>query len=184
MMYLSATRPLALIALFTMSLLIASCGEGGLGSFTITETSQEVTVDGSALGGLPVNNPFGEALQLNINLEQELQQRDATGATGVFLQDLDLEITNAAMPEGDNDNFNFLNSLEIHANADGLEKKLVAIIEDVPEGKKKISLDTKSNVNLKPYVERGMKLQATAQGSTPDDDTSLRAVATIRIEVL
>lgn len=172
-----------MLAVFCAALLCVSCGDG-LASFTISETSQEVTVEGSTLGGLPVQNPFGEALQLNINLEQELQRRDATGASGVFLQDLDLKITDSAMPEGDSDNFNFLSRLEIYASADGLDKKLVAIIEDVPQDQQKISLDTKSNVDLKPYVEKGMKLQATAQGSAPDDDTSLQAEATIRIKVL
>jgi hypothetical protein len=177
-------RRVSLLTVFVATFLLAACGDGGLASFTITEKSQEVTVEGSALGGLPVENPFGEALQLNVDLEQELESRDATGASGVFLQDLDLEITDTAMPEGDSDDFDFLTSLEVYANADGLDKKLVAIIEDVPEGKQKISLDTKSNVNLKPYVEKGMKLQATAQGSAPDDDTSLQAIAVIRIEVL
>ncbi len=182
-MYSTLPQRLAISVLMVTALLLASCGDGGLASFEITETSQEVTVEGSALGQLPIDNPFGEALKLDINLEQELQKRDASGASGVFLEGLDLEITDTAMPEGDTDNFNFLDSLEIYANADGLDKKLVAIIEEVPEDKQRISLETKDGINLKPYVEQGMKLQATARGSAPDDDTSLRAVATIRIEV-
>jgi hypothetical protein len=164
--------------------LLASCGEGGLGSFTFTETSQEVTVEGSGLNQLPVDNPFGEALNLDIDLDQELNARDATGASGVFLQDLELRITDTEMSGDDTDNFNFLDKLEIHANADGLDKKLVAIIEDVPQDVQSISLNTEDNVNLKPYVEQGMRLEASAEGNVPDDDTSLEAVATIRVEVL
>jgi hypothetical protein len=88
------------------------------------------------------------------------------------------------MSGDDTDNFNFLDKLEIHANADGLDKKLVAIIEDVPQDVQSISLNTEDNVNLKPYVEQGMRLEASAEGNVPDDDTSLEAVATIRVEVL
>jgi hypothetical protein len=179
----STTRRLASLCLVgLLTALLVSCGD--IGSFEFTETSQEVTVEGSALSQLPVDNPFGEALKLNIDLDQELEARDATGASGVFLERLDLRITGTEMPEGDTDNFNFLDSLEIYANADGLDKKRVAIIEDVPQDKQRISLDTDSGVDLKPYVEQGMRLEATAQGSVPDDTTSLEAIATIRVEVL
>lgn len=164
------------------SALVVSCGEGGIGSFTFEEQSQEVVVEGSALNQLPLN-PFG-GLKLNINLDQELQARDAGPAEGVFLQELKLSITGTKMPQGDTDNFNFLDSVTIYADADGLERKQVATLQDVPQNKQQISLNTESSTNLKPYVEAGMTLEAEADGSVPDDDTSLRALATIRVELL
>lgn len=183
MKYFSLRRLLAILTVALVGLAASGCGDS-LASFTFTEDSQEVVVQGSALGQLPVDNPFGEALKLNINLDQQLEAHDATGASGVFLQGLELRITDTKQPEGDTDNFDFLDSLKIYASADGMDRKLVAEISDVPQGKQKISLDTKDNVDLKPYVEKGMKLAAEAQGSPPDDDTSLKAVATVRVEIL
>ncbi|MFW6054034.1 MAG: hypothetical protein ACOC9J_04405 [Persicimonas sp.] len=172
-------RPLILAVVCLASLLFGS-GCGDLGSFTFTETSQEVTVQGSGLSQLPVDNPFGEALRLNIDLDQELEKQDAEGAEAVYLEGLDLRITE----DSDGRDFDFLDQLTFYANADGLDKRQVAIIEDVPSGQSRISLDTDDSVNLKPYIEEGMRLEAEAEGSVPDDDTTLEAIAAIRVKVL
>lgn len=171
--------PLLLAVVSLLGLLFGSaCGD--LGSFTFTETSQAVTVQGSGLGQLPVDNPFGEALRLNVNLDQELEKQDADGAKAVYLDGLDLRITE----DSDGRDFDFLDQLTFYASAEGMDKRQVAIIEDVPNGQSRISLDTDDNVNLKPYVEEGMRLEAEAEGSVPDDDTTLEAIATIRVKVI
>ncbi len=183
MKYSPPRLALAVLAAVVLTAFVSGCGDG-LVSFTFSQDSQEVTVQGSGLGQLPIKNPFGEPLKLNINLQQQLNKHDASGASGVFLQDLKLKITDTKMPPGDTDNFNFLDSLNIYASAKDMDRKLVATIKDVPRDKQTISLNTKDKVNLKAYVEKGMKLEAEASGSVPDDDTSLKAVATIRVEVL
>lgn len=187
-MFSRTLRFSALLALLVSVFFSTSCGEGGLASFTFTETSQEVKVAGSGLGGScpPALGDlcFTEALRLNINLDQELEARDAGPADGVFLDELDLEITDTEQPSGDTDNFDFLDSLTIYANADGLERTQVAIIESVPDGRQTISLQTDDDVNLKPFIEAGMTLESEVEGRPPEDDTSLQAVTTIRVELL
>jgi hypothetical protein len=182
MLYSKRAHASSLVFVSLIATLLVFCSGCGLDSFTFEEESQEVVIDGSALNQLPVN-PFG-GLDLNIDLDQELEARDAGPADGVFLQDLKLSITDTKMPEGDTDTFNFLDSLTIYANADGLDKKQVAILSEVPQDQQQITLNTDSGINLKPYIEAGMTLQAEADGSVPDDDTSLKALVTILVDLL
>jgi hypothetical protein len=168
------------VAAVVVAALVLTLGCSDLVSFSFTETSQNITVEGSALGQLPVDNPFGEAIKLDIDLEQELEAQDATGAKSVHLEGLVLQITS----DSDGENFNFLEELELFANADGLERKSVAFIDDVPRDTGRISLQTDSGIDLKPYVEEGMRLEAEARASSPDEDTVFQAIATIRVYLL
>lgn len=176
MTYLSRRISAASVALA----LVWVVGCSDLVSFSFTETSQPITVEGSPLGHLPVENPFGEAIKLDIDLEQELEAQDATGAKSVHLEGLVLRITS----DSDGETFNFLDELELFANADGLERQPVAFIDEVPRDAGRISLETNSGVDLKPYVEEGMRLEAEARASSPDQDTAFQAIATIRVYVL
>jgi hypothetical protein len=174
-------RILCVVALLVASL--ASTGCGDIGSFTFTEDSQEIVVEGSSLGGVLPESALS-VFQLNINLEQELEERDADGAKAVYLTDLELQITDTEEPEGDTDNFDFLNSITIDVAADGLDTRQLAVRDPVPEGQRSVALDVDDDIDLKPYIEEGMSLQTDASGSQPPDDTSLKVVATLRVKVL
>ena len=162
--------------------LLAGCGDN-LGSFTFDEESQEVVVEGS---NVPVDLP-GNALsvfKLNVNLEHELEKRDAKGAKAVYLEALALKITDTEVGSDDTDNFDFLDNVTIYVNADGQERKQLAILDPVPEGQQRVSFDVDSSIDLKPYIQEGMNLETEATGNKPEDNVSFKAVTTIRVDVL
>lgn len=176
------TQTATIIILLGMGLLLSACGDG-LGSFTFTEDSQEVVVEGSALGGVLPESALS-LITLNVNLDQELEKRDAKQAKAVYLTGLDLQVTDTEQPEGDTDNFNFLNSITVYVNAEGQERQQLATREPVPEGQQSVALEVDDSIDLKPYIEAGMQLETDASGSQPADDTSVKVVATIRVRVL
>jgi|GEM_PF-2261663 hypothetical protein len=180
---------LALAIIASLSLL--ACGSAGIGSFDVTEESSEAVITGgggSPLGDLlPVNNLF-PPMTLMINLEEELEEQNAEGAKAIFLQDLEMVITDTEQPEGDTDNFDFVDEVNVFVESTKsgttLEKKQIATLKDVPEGQTSVSFTTEKDVNLKPYVEEGMKLTTAGSGEVPEDDTSLKAIVTLTIQVL
>ncbi|MGM0558006.1 MAG: hypothetical protein ACQEVA_16595 [Myxococcota bacterium] len=173
-----------LLGLLTLALTSLGCGGGGIGSFTFTEDSQEVTVEGAGtLGGVLPDEALS-VFKLNVDLEQELEKRDAKGAKAVYLTDLQMQITDTEQPEGDTDNFDFLDAITIDVAADGQETRQLATLDPVPTGQTTITLDVDDGIDLKPYIEAGMNLDTNASGSRPADDTSLKVVATIRVKVL
>ena len=76
-----------------------------------------------------------------------------------------------------------MESITLYANADGEERQRIAWKDPVPE-KDEFSFQTDPNVNLKPYIEKGMKLETEASGNRPDDDTSMKAEITLRVKTL
>lgn len=166
----------ALLAALGLLLLHSACS--GIGSFTIERQSDEKTVEGSLAGQLGNASPFANPFQFNINLERELEKRDADGAKRVALDDLVFTVTD------DSDNFDFLDTIEVFADADGLDRKRIAWKDPVPEGKKEFSFEVDDGVNLKPYVEKGMKLQSEVEGSRPPEDRSFKAIIRLRIDTL
>lgn len=165
----------ALALLLALSPTLASCG--GIGSFSFTEESEETTIEGDRTGLL--GDAFG-ALDLNVDLEEELEERDAKGAREVNLTGMSLHVTD----DSDGRDFDFLSSLELSADAEGLDEKVVATIDDVPEGQESIDLDTDDEVDLKPYIEEGMSLKTDAEGNIPDEDTTIYAEVTLHVRVV
>jgi len=182
---------LIITAAALLALSLAACGSAGIGSFDITEESSEAVIMGgtsSPFGDLlPVDNLF-PPMTLTINLEEELEEQNAEGAKAIFLQDLQMQITDTQQPDGDTDNFDFVDEVNVYVESTKsgttLEKKQIATLKDVPEGQTTVSFTTESDVNLKPYVEEGMKLTTEGSGEVPEDNTSLKAIVTLTIQVL
>lgn len=176
MMKNSALLKFALTLMLALTPVLASCA--GIGSFSFTEESEETTIQGDQTG-LGLGDAFG-SLDLNIDLEEELEARDASGADEVNLTAMTLHVTE----DSDGQTFDFLSSLDVVADADGLSERQIATIDDVPEGRSSIDLDVDETVDLKPYIEEGMTLRTEAEGNIPDEDTTVFAEVTIRVDVL
>ncbi len=185
MTHIARSSTTHLIALLAAVALLVGCDN--IGSFDITEESQEVVVDGGpSLGNLPVNNLL-PPVPLTINLQEELEERNADGAQAVYLTDLRMEITDTAIGQNDEDNFDFVDTIEVYVESrdanTSLEPRQIATLNDVPEGQMEVTFDTDEDVDLKPYIEEGIRLTTEGQGSVPEDDTSLRAIVTVTVEV-
>ncbi len=176
-------------ALIPLIMLLTSCG-GNLGSFTFTEESQEALVMGGGNGlleQLPTQNLL-PPLSLDINLENELEQQDAGPAQAVYLDALSLDITPTSEPGDDTDNFDFIDSVDVFVestqNNSSLMRQKIAELKDVPTGQRTVDFTIIEGIDLKPYVEEGVRLTTEGSGEVPPDDTSLKAVVTIRVDLL
>lgn len=177
--------------LFIVSCTLLTCaGCSDFGSFTFTEESGEVVIQAQSTGlldVLPADNllpPF----TFDIDLQQRLEEQDATGAKGVYLEGLNLEITPTHEPGEDQDNFDFIKKVDVYIESSKEESTLkrikIAWLDDVPSDQKLVSFTVDDSIDLKPYVEEGLTLTTEGTGYFPEDDTSFIASTTLRIDIL
>jgi hypothetical protein len=157
-------------------LLTAACG--GLDEIDFTR-STTVTVPGGPGGALPVD-AIG-AIDLDID-------RSALDAEGIDPDDVDsarlvavrLEVTQGTSLE------QWLDDVELHAEAQGLPRTLLARragIRALPPGTTAVDLEA-SGADLKPFVLADTAtVIGGAAGIQPPVDTTVRVVATIRVDV-
>jgi hypothetical protein len=161
----------------TSAVLLAACGE--LDQVDLTR-SAEATIPGSA-GAPPLEVSAIGAVGLSIG-------RDALAAEGVDPDDVDsarlralrIEVVSGESLE------RWLSSVAFYVEAPGLARVLVAQragIRDLPAGTTAVELET-TGVDLKPYlVAPTTSVTTEVSGSAPASDTTLRATATIRVDV-
>ena len=165
----------------------ASCSD--VGNFTVEQSTGEVRVEGS---NSPINDVLPDnvlpPLGLDFDLQSELEERDADGADGVYLDALTLTVTDTAKAdENDEDNFDFLNSVEffVESRKQGteLDRVLVGSIDPVPAGREILDVDVDNSINLKPYAQEGMRITTRGNGSVPPDDVTIAGDVVIEVEI-
>ena len=161
-----------------------------LGDVTFEEESAEAIVMGSGaslLDALPTQGLL-PPLSLQIDLEEELERQDVGPARAVYLDALSLVITDSARPEGDSDDFDFIDAVDVYVESrlenSSLKPRQIAQLASVPQGQTAVDFDVFEEVDLKPYIEEGVRLTTSGTGRVPADDTSLKALVTIRAELL
>jgi hypothetical protein len=167
------TQALA-VSLVGAALVLGACS--GVGDFTFTEKSEPQTIQSSIAGELANLAGF----DFNINLERQLEKRNASGAKAVHLQDVELRVTDDSQGR----NLDFLESITFRANSENNDKVRVAWRDPIPDGNSSVMLTTDDNVNLKPYIEEGLTMETSATGNPPEEDTTIQAVLTLEVEVL
>jgi hypothetical protein len=184
------TSPLSALLLSAILLLTACGGTGGLGSFTITEESQESVVEGRGggiLGMLPLNN-FFPPLKLDFDLQAELESRDVGPAQAIYLERMRIVTTPTEQPAGDTDNFDFVEEVTVFVESNKsnstLKKVQIAEIKMVPQSATTMEFKVDSSDNLKPYVEEGIRLTTQGKGDQPPDNVSLKAILDLNIDLL
>lgn len=161
--------------------LVTACA--GFGSFTFTEESGVITIEGRSQLLGPLTDLFPAEIPLNVDLEQELAEQDASGARSVHLNELYFELVDDSVEE----NFDFIDEITLEISGAGssdLETREIAWARPVPEGEARFSFDVDEDFDIKPYAEAGLRLRTRATGSAPRDDARLRVVATFRVRVL
>jgi hypothetical protein len=166
----------------TAAVLLATTLAGcGLDRFDV-DFSSSTTVPGDPLGGAILDDlPFGgEFAGVNVLEEEELRDAgvDRDDIDSAKLRSMRLEVTDGEPLPG------WLDEVAFYVEADGQPRRLVASrtgIGDLPAGTTSIDLDVE-NVELKPYVIREMTISAEANGGPPTEDTTIRAVAVVRVD--
>ncbi len=166
-----------LLAALPAALLLAACGR--LDEVDITRTATG-TVPG-AEGGRPLSGAALGSLDLFVDRkvldENGVDPDDVDSARLVALR---LEVTQGTSFEA------WLDSIAFHVEAPGLPKVLVAQksgIRSLPAGTTAIDMDT-AGVDLEPYVlAADGTVSAEASGIQPPLATTIRATATVRVDV-
>lgn len=161
------------IVIATAVMLFAGCN---VGSFTFTEESNEILVEGKDLLGQL--SPFD--IPLEINLEQQLEEQDASGARSVHMIELYFEMTD----DTEEPDFDFIDTITIEVDSDSEPKRELAWRDPVPEGQSRFELDIDEELDLKPYAEEGVTMTTSVSGTTPDDDARFKVYATFRVHVV
>ncbi len=172
--------PIAII--FTLFAFLSACA--GIGAFSFSEESQPITVEASPLPGSGIDILDGLRIPMEVDLEQQLKEQEASGARSVTLTELYFETTE----ETTQDNFDFLDeiTIEISSRQSGsdLPRETLAWQLDVPRGESKFHLEVDDDLDLKPYAEEGLRLSTSASGSAPDEDVVFKVYAKFRVNVI
>ncbi|MFT5435159.1 MAG: hypothetical protein ACI9OJ_005876 [Myxococcota bacterium] len=172
---MSRCTPLVLVAL------VSGCGAF---DFEIERPIDEVRVEGDPdLSGLRV--PAAEDLIPPQVWEADLPQEPA----GIFLERMELTITNGGRDDGDDD-FAFVDSVVFYASptAPGteLERHPLAWISREHEGidGQTLSLTPNRALNLVPYIVEGFEVTSTLVARVPPSDLTLEGTATLSVDLL
>lgn len=138
----------AFIAIFSLILLFTGCGkENSLTDFKMDFTSS-VTIPSSSTIGLPfsLDTPPVES-----NSESEFESNDTRKdlITSIKLEELTLTITSPS-----SGNFDFLKSITIYIEAEGLTEKLVATKTDIQDGVGKFVSLTVQGQELQEFIKK------------------------------
>lgn len=153
----------------------------GIGAFSFTEESEPIVIEASPL---PFSDLFPAQIPMEMNLEQELEEQDASGARSVTLTELYFETTD----DTEQDNFDFVDEVTIEISSQQSDSDLpdetLAWLDDVPEGESTIFLEVDDEIDLKPYAEEGLRMNTDASGSAPSQDVEFKVFAKFRVDVI
>lgn len=165
-----------------IALVLTGCEGTTLGHFDVDEPLPSTRVEGrGAVSFLPLAFP---AMELDVNSSQEFQSQEYDYLTSIQLDSLQIQMTpestqasEDSLEDGEDDNFNFLSSIEIFIQAeidDVLQRLLVGSIAEsdvqLSESRQSISF-TMTGADILAYVEAegGYEVQIQARGDAPPD---------------
>jgi hypothetical protein len=175
----------ATIALSVAVSLLASCGELR-DVFESTDVDVDIdrqTVPGftplpscDALSELVIENESIGAFTVNFRQEDELEGVDLSRLDRVTLERIRLRIVD--VPQGDQDDFDFVDSIRIFADdpGDSRPEVLVAELDPVPENQSEIVI-AGTGVDIKDIVADNFIARIEADGRPPCDEVHFRGVA-------
>ena len=170
------------VLIFGLSTLALTTGCPNFGSFTFTEVSDVIEVEGqNAIGsGTPLDDLIDTRVPMEVNLQQELEEQDASSAESVHLIDLYFELED----DSDEEDFDFMDEITITVSSDNHAEAELAWKDPIPDGEERFELERDEDLDLKPYAEDGLRLNTDASGSAPEEDARFRVYAEFRVHVM
>ena len=123
---------------------------------------------------------FSGFTDMQISQSEVLQNQGVSPGdiTTVFLTEFTIEVV-----EPQDQDLSFLSSVAVYVEADGLDKQLVALSDEFPEGESQVSFAIE-NVDLAPYVVAdSMSLTTDVEGSLPSEEVTLNALFALDVGV-
>lgn len=173
-----------LSSLFAFGLLVSGCAPIG---FDLSRPIDEQTLQGD-----PVANAAGQVLpagsfqpiSFSVDLAAEGRTRNVPIGR-VLLKSLQFNITNTNEPAGDTDDFSFVRSAHVFLECTGSGCTLPRVeiaAASAPGAVRSLVFSITPNVNLKPYIDAGVRIVVEADGIPPADNTSFNGAVTVRVE--
>ncbi len=162
-------------------MLAAGCG---IADFDITQPVPEQRVAGSGIPG-PIASLF--PIPLNLDLSAEIQKQSTGPIGSVTLSSLSLAITATDQPQGDTDDWSFVDEVHVFVKSSAQSSSLprVEIASVVAPGAvTTMTFHVEGDVDLKPYVDEGSVVESTASGTAPADDVSYDGKAVFTVHPL
>ena len=165
-------------------LLAVALGGCGIADFDVDQPIPEQTIAGSSLPG-PLASLF--PLPLNLDISQQIKARDTGPIGSVTMSSLDLTITATARPQGDTDDWSFVDSVDVFVESTksgtALPKVKIATVSH-PGAVQTMSFTIDQSVDLKPYIDEGTKVDTMGMGTAPPDDVSYDGKSVFRVHPL
>ena len=149
--------------------LVSGCG---ITDFDISQPIPEQSIQGSGLPNLPIDL---FQIPLDLDLSAEIAKQTTGPIDSVTLASLELAITSTLLPNGDTDDWAFVDDIHlfVKSSAQGSALPRVEIAAAVaPGASTTMKFVVDSGVDLKPYVDEGSVVESEARGEIPNDDVS------------
>lgn len=157
----------------------AACG-GDIDEFDVTQSGTVTVPAGTIVDDLLQDLAFEGFGDIQFSETEEFQNRDVSPSSvdSIRLQSMQLEIV-----EGSS-NFDWLDRIAFDVDADGQPEQRIANRDPVPTGVRSFAGNASTAVNVKPYATQdSMSLTSSGSGRAPDEDTTIKATATFRVNI-
>jgi hypothetical protein len=172
-----------LAALALSGSLLSGCVN--VGDFDVERTIAEQRVAGNPLAGL-LDTLFAVPIAMDVDIASETAARDAGPAQAAHLKGLALDVTATAEGPSDEDDFGFLDSVEVFIESTRpdttLPRTRIAQALDIAPSRR-LTFDVVSSVDVLPYSEEGSRFVSEVEGTVPPDDVTFAGRFTLRVEL-
>jgi hypothetical protein len=165
---------------------LAACLLGGCGiaDFDISQPIIEQRIQGS---GIPAPLAALFPLPLDLDLSAKIKQHDTGPIGSVTIASLQLTITATARPQGDTDDWSFVDEVHVTVRSSRenstLPKLEIASIA-APGAVATMRFNVNEAVDLKPYVDEGSVVESTGKGTIPADDVTYNGESVFTVHPL
>jgi hypothetical protein len=180
-------RHLAALALLAVSATGAGCSNGALIGFDIPKSIDEQRITGNAAANAAgMALPAGSLAPMAISVDLAAESSTRRIPIGrVLLKSFKLDITATGEEGGDTDDFSFIRSatlfFECTAPGCSLPRVQVGSVAS-PGAVRTLNFSITPGVNIKPYIDSGVRVSIEADAIPPPDDTTFNGQVVLRVE--
>jgi hypothetical protein len=148
---------------------LAGCG---IADFDVEQPIVEQRVQGT---GIPAPLAALFPLPLDLDLSAEIKKRTTGPIDSITLSSLSLTITPTAQPDGDVDDWSFVDEIRVFvksSRAGSSLPRLEIAHATAPGAVTTLEFEIVADVNLKPYVDQGSIVESQGRGTIPADDVT------------
>jgi hypothetical protein len=146
-----------------LSLPLAGCG---IADFDVEQAIPSQTIQGSGVP-MPLASVF--PIPLTLDLESKIKSRETGPIDSVTLKSLTLNVTSST------GNWSFVQSIDVFVESTKsgttLPKVKIASV-GAPGAVRTLAFKVEDDVNLKPYVDEGSKVESSGSGTQPTEDVT------------